>query len=109
MPFNSEGYTRAKNILMTKYAKPREVANAHIQCIMGLSVITETNPTRINEFYEKLVTNIQTLESRDKNKDIRGYVRLTLDKLPSIKCDLVRLDDNWQEQRFPQLVEALRK
>ena len=55
----SEGYTRAKNILMTKYGKPSEVANAHIQCIMGLTVITGTNPTRINEFYEKLVTNIQ--------------------------------------------------
>ena len=108
MPFNSEGYTRANNILMTKYAKPRAVANAHIQCIMGLSVITETNPTRINEFYEKLVTNIQTLESMGKEKDIRGYVRLTLDKLPGIRSDLVRLDDNWQEWRFPQLVEALK-
>ena len=108
MPFNSEGYTRANNILMTKYAKPRALANAHIQCIMGLSVITETNPTRINEFYEKLVTNIQTLESMGKEKDIRGYVRLTLDKLPGIRSDLVRLDDNWQEWRFPQLVEALK-
>ena len=29
LPFNREGYTRAKNILMTKYGKPREVANAH--------------------------------------------------------------------------------
>ena len=108
MPFNSEGYTRANNILMTKYAKPRAAANAHIQCIMGLSVITETNPTRINEFYEKLVTNIQTLESMGKKKGIRGYVRPTLDKLPGIKSDLVRLDDNWQEWRFPQLVEALK-
>ena len=109
MPFNSEGYTRANNILMTKYAKPRAVANAHIQCIMGLSVITETNPTRIiNEFYDKLVTNIQTLESMGKKKGIRGYVRPTLDKLPGIKSDLVRLDDNWQEWRFPQLVEALK-
>ena len=106
--FNSEEYTPAKNILMNKYAKPREVANAHIQCIMGLSVITETNPTRINEFYEKLVTNIQTLESMGKEKDIRGYVRLTLDKLPGIRADLVRLDDNWQEWRFPKLVEALK-
>ena len=26
LPFNREGYTWAKNILMTKYAKPREVA-----------------------------------------------------------------------------------
>ena len=51
------GYTRAKNILITKYAKLRHVSNAHIQCIMGLSVITETNPTRINELHEKLVTN----------------------------------------------------
>ena len=57
MPFVNVGYIRAKNILMTKYAKPREVPNAHIQCIMGLSVITETNPTRINELHEKLVTN----------------------------------------------------
>ena len=65
LPFNSEGYTRANNILMTKYAKPREVPNAHIQYIMGLSVITETNPTRINEFSEKLITNIQTSESMD--------------------------------------------
>ena len=74
LPFNTEGYTRAKNILMTKYAKPREIANAHIQCIMGLPVITGTKPTRINEFYEKLVTNVQTLESMSKEKDNRRYV-----------------------------------
>ena len=109
LPFYSEGYTSAKNILMTKYAKPKEVATAHIQCIMGLPVITGTNPTRINEIYEKLVTNIQTLESPGKKKDIGGNVRLTLDKLSGIRSDLVRLDDNRQEWRFPQLVEALRK
>ena len=109
LPFNSEGYTRAKNILMTKYRKPSEVPNAHIQCIMALPIITGTNPTKINEFYEKLVTNIQTLESMGKEKDIRGYVRLTLNKLPGIGADPVRLDDNWQEWGFPQLVEGLRK
>ena len=37
----------------------------------------------------KLITNIQTLESMGKEKDIRGYVRLTLDKLPGIRADLV--------------------
>ena len=106
--FNSEEYTPAKNILMNNYGKPREVANAHIQCIMGLPVITETNPTRINESYEKLITNVQTLESMGKDKDIRGYVRLTLDKLQGIRADLVRLDDNWQEWRFPKLAVALK-
>ena len=75
---------------------------------MVLSVISETNPTRINKFYEKLVTNIQTLESMGRKKDIRGNVRPTLDKLPGIRADLVRLDDNWQEWRFLQLVGALR-
>jgi len=74
-----------------------------------LPVITGTNPGKICDFYEKLVTNIQTLESMGKEKEIRGYVRLTLDKLPGIRADLVRLDDEWQEWGFPQLVEALRK
>ena len=44
-----------------------------------------------------------------KKKDIRGYVTLTREKLQGIRADLVKLDDNWQEWRFPQLVEALRK
>ena len=74
-----------------------------------MPVITGTNPTKINEFYKKLVTNIQTLESMGKDKDIRGYVRLTLDKLQGIRADLVRMDNNWKEWKFPQLVEALRK
>ena len=47
--------------------------------------------------------------SKGKKKDIGGYVRLTLAKLSGIRADLVRLDDNWQEWSFPQLVEALRK
>ena len=45
-----------------------------------------------------------------KEKNIKGYLRLTLDKLLGIRADLVRLEyDNWQEWRFLQLVEALRK
>ena len=76
---------------------------------MGLAVITGSNPTRINDIYEKLVTNIQTLESIGKKKDIGGYVRLALAKLSGIRADLVRLADNWQEWRFQQLVEALKK
>jgi len=62
----------------------------------------------MNDSYEKLITNVQTLESMGEDKNIRGYVRLTLDKLLGIRADLVRLDDNWQEWRFPQLVEALK-
>ena len=44
-----------------------------------------------------------------KLKDIKGYVRLTLDKLPGTRADLVKLHDNWQEQDFCQLVDSLRR
>ena len=61
---------------------------------MGLPVITGTNPTTINDFYKKLVTgtNVQTLVSMGKEKDIKGYLRLTLYKLLGIRADLVRLE-----------------
>ena len=34
---------------------------------------------------------------------------VTLDKLPSIRADLVHLDDDWQGWAFPQMLEALPK
>ena len=44
-----------------------------------------------------------------KIKEIKGFVRTTLGKLPGIRADLVRLDDNWQEWGFPELIESLKK
>ena len=109
LPFSSEGYERAKNILKTKYGKPSEVANAHIQSLMSLQTVHGTQPWKIHEFYDKLVINVQALETMGKLIEVSGYVRLDLDKLPGIRADVVRMDDDWQEWKFPQLVEALRK
>ena len=94
LPFTSEGYARAKSILTSRYGKPSEVAAAHIHCITSLPVISNCNPNRIQEFYEKLTISVQALETTKKLKDIKGYVRLTLDKLPGIRADLVRFDEN---------------
>ena len=44
LPFTTEGYELAKHILNTKYSKSREVANAHMQCIIGLSTIHGVDP-----------------------------------------------------------------
>ena len=109
LPYNTEGYERAKSILKTKYGKPSEVSNAHMQGIITLPTIQGSQPVKIHEFYGRLVTNVQALETMGKIKDINGYVRVTLDKLPGIRADLVRLDDEWQEWGFPQVLEALRK
>ena len=109
LPYNTEGYERAKSILKTKYGKPSEVSNAHMQGIIALPTIQGSQPVKIHEFYGRLVTNVQALETMGKIKDINGYVRVTLDKLPGIRADLVRLDDEWQEWGFPQMLETLRK
>ena len=67
------------------------------------------NPNKVSQFYEKLCSNVQALETMGKLGEVNNYVRMTLNKLEGIRGDLVRTDDDWQEWRFPQLVEALRK
>ena len=106
---SSEGYERAKQILKSKYGKPSEVINAHVQSIMALPHIRGSNPSKIHDFFNKLLPSVQALESMGKLREISGYTRATLDKLEGIRADLVRLDDEWQLWGFPQLVEALCK
>ena len=105
----TEGYERAKTLLQTKYGKPSEVANAHMQCVIGLPTVYGTQPAKIHDFYGKLSSHIQVLETMGKVKEIGGFVRVTLDKLPGVRADLVQLDDNWQEWGFRELIESLRK
>ena len=109
LPFTSEGYSRAKAILQAKYGKPTVVANAHINCIVSLPVVYGSHPNKVHDFYEKLMSSVQALETMGKLNEIKGYVRNTLDKLPGIRADLVRLDDSWRDWGFRELVESLRK
>ena len=74
---------------------------------MGLPVISGANPARIHQFYEALSFNVQALETLGKLKEVNGYVRMSIDKLPGIRGDLVRTDENWQEWDFPKFVYAL--
>jgi len=96
-------------MLKTKYGKESEIVNAYISGIMSLPTIHGTNPNKILEFYEKLCSNVQSLETMGKLGEVNGYVRMTLNKLEGIRGDLVGTDDDWQEWKFPQLLKALRK
>ena len=49
----TDGYTRSKNNLVKKYGKHSEVANAHVQNIMPLPHINNSNTYKIHEFSEK--------------------------------------------------------
>ena len=53
LPYNSEGYERAKTILKSTYGKPSELVNARIQNILNLPVISGSNPVKTHDFYEK--------------------------------------------------------
>ena len=92
-----------------KYGKHSEVAKAHVQNIMSLPHINNSNPYKIHEFSEKLLSSVQDLETMGKLKEIHSYLRLTLDTSQGIRADLVRTDNDWQDQKFPQLVETLEK
>jgi hypothetical protein len=60
------------------------------------------------QFNEKLLANVQALETLGGIGEVNGYVRMTLDKLEGIRGDLVRTDDDWLNWKFPELIEALR-
>ena len=74
LPFNAEGYERAKVILESPYGKPTVAAKAHVQQIVGLRSITYYNVPKPHEFYEKLLINAQSLETMGKLNQITGYV-----------------------------------
>lgn len=109
LPFTTEGYERAKNILKSTYGKTSEVINAYVQNLTSLPVVKGANPSKIHDFHAKLLTSVQALESMGKLGEVNGFARATLDKLEGIKSDLVRTDDSWQKWGFSQLVDALRR
>ena len=74
-PFLCEGYERAKHILKRKCRKPSEVVNSYVENIMSLPIINGSQPNKIHEFYEKLLFNVQSLETMGKLQEVNGYVR----------------------------------
>ena len=94
LPFTSDGYSRAKAILRAKFGKPTVVANAHINCIISLPMLFGSHPNNVHDLYEKLMSSVQAPKTMRKLNEIKSYVRNTLDKLPGIRADLVRLDDS---------------
>ena len=89
LPFSTEGYERAKNILSTKYGKTSEIVNAYVQNLLGLPVISGSNTLKIHHFYEKLSFNVQGLDTHGMLREVNGYVRMCIDKLEGIRGDLV--------------------
>ena len=108
LPFTPEGYNREKSILTEKYGKESEIVKAYTKAILELPSIPNYNQKKISEFSEKLTYCVQALETLKKLEQVDGAVLMTLDKLPSIRGDLVRTDPDWESWDFVKLSEAIR-
>ena len=64
---------------------------------MSLPQIDNQNPEKVQDFSGKLLCSVQALDTMGKIKEMNGYVRVTLVKLPGIRANLVRNDDNWTD------------
>ena len=100
LPFTSEGYNRAKSILLDKFGKESEIVNSYVREILELPYITSANPRKVAEFSEKLTYCVQALDTMKKLEQVRGNVAMTLEKLVAIRGDLVRTDPDWESWDF---------
>ena len=80
----------SKEYFEVKYGKESKIVNVYVDGIMSLPSIYGANPNKVSQFYEKLCSNVQALETMGKLGEVNGYVRMTLNKLEGIRGDLVR-------------------
>ena len=108
LPLDSGGYERAKTILQQRYGDPTEVVNPHVQQIFALPTIHGTPRPKIHEFYDQLLCHVQALDTLGKLGNVAGNVHMTLDKLEGIRSDITRMDSEWKNWGFQELLETLR-
>ena len=106
LSLTSEGYTRPKFILVSKYRKFSKVANAHIQNLMSLPHINSANLYKKDEFTEKLLGIVKALTIIDKLWLLGWYVRL----IPAISWGPRKLDseesNNIERKENPDIFQS---
>jgi len=96
LPFTTEGYERAKNILKSENKKQLGIANALISNIIWLPVTTTAQTRKTDEFYEKLLHNVQSLETLGRLRDGTENDWAVPDRLKGIKVRLAHRQVDWQ-------------
>ena len=108
LPFNVNGYEKAKIILNQNYGITSEIIRQHGRDIMDHPYIKNTDVDQMHNFYRKLNASINSLKTLKKLETAEILERKTLDKLGPVKADITRTDPKWQEWGFELLIEALR-
>ena len=58
---------------------------------------------------KKKSRNYDALQTLEVGQKLRWFAMTTLNKVPQVKPDLVRVDENWEEWSMEDLIDALRK
>ena len=105
----TEGYKTAWERLKREYGQTQVVVNAHMTEIINLGVIKGTDYERVRGFHEKLSKSFDALQTLNSRDTLGGLVMTTINKLPHIKPDLVRTDDEWERWSMKDLIENLER
>ena len=103
------GYKTAWDRLKKEYGQTKLVVNSHVDEIVNLPMVKGYNCTKIREFYEALSRNYDALLTLGEADMLKGFVMTTVNKLPQVKPDLVRTDDNWENWDMAALIDEVRK
>ena len=109
IPNNEEGYDKALQLLKDEYGQERTVITAHTKEIIDLLAVKGVRYAKIRQFYDTLCINYEALRAMKDHTKVEGLVLPTLAKLPGIKADLTRNDDNWENWSFDDLLTEIRK
>lgn len=104
---NTVGYKMAWGRLKTEYGQTKVVISAHLDEITNFPTIRGTNHDRIQGFYDKLGSNFDSLQTLGEGDKVQGFIMNTLNKLPHVKPDLVRVDNKWEEWNMEALITVL--
>lgn len=103
------GYKTAWDRLKREYGQTKVVVNAHVEEIVNLPVVRGYNYTKIREFYESLSWNYDALLTLGEVEMLKGFVMTTVNKLPQVKPDLVRTDEDWENWDMAALIKEIQK
>ena len=103
------GYKTAWDRLKKEYGQTKLVVNAHVDEIINLPVVKGYNYMKVREFYEALSRNYDALLTLGEAEMLKGFVMTTVNKLPQVKPDLVRTDDNWENWDMAAVIDEIRK
>ena len=77
--------------------------------MVNLVAVKGSSYERILDFYESLSKNYDALQTLGEHEKLDEFVMCTINKLPHVKADMVRIDDDWEECKMSNLIDSQQK